>query len=75
MSAGVRGSEALNLLFYSCRTLVEGDPIFKVPEIIDELTTARVITMELISGVPLDSCVDLDQEIRNKVRVCVGMWR
>ncbi|XP_017346279.1 atypical kinase COQ8B, mitochondrial [Ictalurus punctatus] len=49
------------------KTLMEGDPIFKVPGIIDELTTSRVITMELINGVPLDSCVDLDQETRNKI--------
>ncbi|KAF7699790.1 hypothetical protein HF521_002748 [Silurus meridionalis] len=49
------------------KTLMEGNPIFKVPEVIDELTTGRVITMELINGVPLDSCVDLDQEIRNKI--------
>lgn len=46
---------------------MEGDPIFKVPKVIDELTTSRVITMELINGVALDGCVDLDQEIRNKV--------
>ncbi|XP_058270379.1 atypical kinase COQ8B, mitochondrial [Hemibagrus wyckioides] len=49
------------------KALMEGDPIFKVPEVIDELTTSRVITMELINGVPLDSCVDLDQETRNKI--------
>ncbi|XP_060799229.1 atypical kinase COQ8B, mitochondrial isoform X1 [Neoarius graeffei] len=49
------------------KTLMEGDPIFKVPEVIDELTTSRVLTMELINGVPLDSCVDLDQETRNKI--------
>ncbi|XP_027011326.2 atypical kinase COQ8B, mitochondrial [Tachysurus fulvidraco] len=49
------------------KTLMEGDPIFKVPEVIDELTTSRVITMELINGVPLDSCTDLDQETRNKI--------
>ncbi|KAK3531480.1 hypothetical protein QTP70_023272 [Hemibagrus guttatus] len=49
------------------KALMEGDPIFKVPEVIDELTTSRVITMELINGVPLDSCVDLNQETRNKI--------
>ncbi|KAI2656104.1 Atypical kinase COQ8B, mitochondrial [Labeo rohita] len=27
----------------------------------------RVITMELVHGVPLDRCVDLDQEIRNEI--------
>ncbi|XP_072546835.1 atypical kinase COQ8B, mitochondrial [Salminus brasiliensis] len=49
------------------RALVEGDPMFRVPKIIDELTTSRVITMELVHGLPLDSCVDLDQETRNKI--------
>lgn len=54
---------------------MEGDPIFKVPEVIDELTTGRVITMELINGVPLDGCVDLDQETRNKVSPCGIRWK
>ncbi|KAF5896870.1 aarF domain-containing protein kinase 4-like, partial [Clarias magur] len=49
------------------KALMEGDPFFKVPEVIDELTTGRVLTMELINGVPLDGCVELDQEIRNKI--------
>uniref|UniRef100_W5KJT6 Coenzyme Q8B n=1 Tax=Astyanax mexicanus TaxID=7994 RepID=W5KJT6_ASTMX len=49
------------------RALVEGDPIFRVPEVIDDLTTGRVITMELVHGIPLDSCVDLDQETRNNI--------
>ncbi|XP_076832837.1 atypical kinase COQ8B, mitochondrial [Brachyhypopomus gauderio] len=49
------------------RTLVEGDPVFRVPEIIDEFSAGRVITMELVNGVPLDSCVDLDQDTRNKI--------
>lgn len=49
------------------RSLVEGDPLFRVPEVIDELTTSRVITMELVHGIPLDSCVELDQESRNNI--------
>lgn len=53
---------------------MEGDSIFKVPEVIDELTTCRVLTMELINGVPLDGCVDLDQETRNKVSPCGKSW-
>lgn len=63
----IQASGDLNLLFDSFRALMEGDPFFKVPEVIDELTTGRVLTMELINGVALDGCVDLDQEIRNKV--------
>ncbi|KAG9330206.1 hypothetical protein JZ751_021421 [Albula glossodonta] len=49
------------------RTMLEGDPFFEVPAVVDELTGSRVITMELVSGVPLDRCVDLDQETRNKI--------
>lgn len=36
---------------------------------IDELSHSRVLAMELIQGVPLDHCVDLDQETRNQVQV------
>lgn len=49
------------------RALLKGDPFFCVPEVVDELTTKRIIAMELVSGVPLDRCVDLDQETRNEV--------
>ncbi|XP_061073825.1 atypical kinase COQ8B, mitochondrial [Conger conger] len=49
------------------RALLEGDPFFEVPEVVDELTGTRVLTMELVSGVPLDSCVELDQETRNAI--------
>ncbi|MGH0114877.1 UNVERIFIED_CONTAM: hypothetical protein FKN15_065801 [Acipenser sinensis] len=49
------------------RALLKGDPFFCVPEVVDELTTKRIIAMELVSGVPLDRCVDLDQETRNEI--------
>ncbi|XP_051934887.1 atypical kinase COQ8B, mitochondrial isoform X2 [Hippocampus zosterae] len=49
------------------RSLLEGDTFFQVPEIIDELSTRRVLAMELVQGVPLDCCVDLDQETRNQI--------
>lgn len=51
------------------RCLLEGDGFFQVPEVIDELSGARVLAMELVHGVPLDRCVDLDQETRNQVPV------
>jgi len=51
----------------SHRNLLEGDPVFMVPEVFDELSSRRVITMELVNGVPLDCCVDLSQETRNEV--------
>lgn len=49
------------------RSLLEGDEYFEVPGVIDELSGRRVLAMELVHGVPLDRCVDLDQETRNQV--------
>ncbi|KAM9358615.1 atypical kinase COQ8B, mitochondrial isoform 2-T2 [Symphorus nematophorus] len=49
------------------RSLLEGDEYFQVPEVIDELSGRRVLAMELVQGVPLDRCVDLDQETRNQI--------
>ena len=49
------------------RTLLEGHEFFQVPEVVEELSGRKVLAMELIHGVPLDRCVDLDQETRNKV--------
>ncbi|XP_061537456.1 atypical kinase COQ8B, mitochondrial [Phycodurus eques] len=49
------------------RSLLEGDSFFQVPEVIDEMSTRRVLAMELVQGVPLDCCVDLDQETRNQI--------
>ncbi|XP_029475960.1 atypical kinase COQ8B, mitochondrial isoform X2 [Rhinatrema bivittatum] len=49
------------------RRLLPDDPFFYVPKVIDDLTTRRVLTMELVSGVPLDHCVGLPQDIRNEV--------
>jgi len=49
------------------RSLLEGEEYFQVPEVIDELSGRRVLAMELVQGVPLDRCVDLDQETRNQI--------
>ncbi|XP_077466897.1 atypical kinase COQ8B, mitochondrial [Stigmatopora argus] len=49
------------------KSLLEENTYFQVPEVIDELSTRRVLAMELVQGVPLDCCVDLDQETRNKI--------
>ncbi|XP_035768110.1 atypical kinase COQ8B, mitochondrial [Neolamprologus brichardi] len=52
------------------RSLLEGDEFFQVPEVIDELSGRRVLAMELVQGVPLDMCVELDQETRNQIVLC-----
>ncbi|XP_069500560.1 atypical kinase COQ8B, mitochondrial [Ambystoma mexicanum] len=49
------------------RQLLQDDPFFYVPEVIDRLTRKRVITMELVTGVPLDQCEDLEQDVRNEI--------
>lgn len=53
------------------RQLLEGDPFFEVPVVVDELCSKRVLSMELAGGVPLDRCQELDQETRNEVRAAV----
>ena len=47
--------------------MLEGDEYFEVPEVVDELSGRRVLGMGLVQGVPLDRCVDLDQETRNQI--------
>ncbi|KAL6116470.1 coq8b [Pungitius sinensis] len=49
------------------RSMLEGNELFQIPEVIDELSGSRVLAMDLIQGVPLDRCVDLDQETRNQI--------
>lgn len=58
-----------DLLCLISRSLLEGDEFFRVPEVIEELSGHRVLAMELVHGVPLDRCEDLDQETRNQVLV------
>ncbi|XP_078287196.1 atypical kinase COQ8B, mitochondrial [Rhinoraja longicauda] len=49
------------------RELLRDDPSFYVPAVIDELTTKRILTAELVTGLPLDKCTGLDQCTRNKI--------
>ncbi|EPY77323.1 aarF domain containing kinase 4-like protein [Camelus ferus] len=49
------------------RQLLAGDPFFRVPAVIQELCTTRVLGMELAGGVPLDQCQGLSQEVRNQI--------
>ncbi|XP_062995858.1 atypical kinase COQ8B, mitochondrial [Elgaria multicarinata webbii] len=49
------------------RRLLAGDPFFEVPEVVGELSTRRVLVVELVGGVPLDQCQALDQETRNEI--------
>ncbi|KAK3092647.1 hypothetical protein FSP39_005361 [Pinctada imbricata] len=49
------------------RDLLKDDPVFYVPEVIDDLSSEQVLTTEFIEGIPLDKCTDLDQETRDMV--------
>ncbi|XP_007491998.1 atypical kinase COQ8B, mitochondrial isoform X2 [Monodelphis domestica] len=49
------------------RQLLEGDPFFRVPAVVEELSAGRVLAMEMASGVPLDQCQDLSQDVRNQI--------
>lgn len=41
------------------REMIQRYPQFKVPKVINELTTQRVLTTEFVPGVPMDSCFNL----------------
>ncbi|KAK3787233.1 hypothetical protein RRG08_055956 [Elysia crispata] len=49
------------------RELLKDDPFLYVPEVINELSGKYVLTTEFVEGVPVDQCVDLDQETRDKI--------
>lgn len=49
------------------RELLADDPGFLVPAVIPELSTQRILTTQLIHGLPLDQCADLPQEVKNNV--------
>ncbi|XP_071163945.1 atypical kinase COQ8B, mitochondrial-like [Mytilus edulis] len=49
------------------KNFLKDNDSFYVPEVIDELSTKEILTTEYVEGLPLDQCVDLDQETRNKI--------
>uniref|UniRef100_A0A2K6TSE5 Coenzyme Q8B n=1 Tax=Saimiri boliviensis boliviensis TaxID=39432 RepID=A0A2K6TSE5_SAIBB len=56
------------------RQLLADDPFFRVPAVVKELSTTRVLGMELAGGVPLDQCQGLSQDLRNEVCSLVAPW-
>jgi predicted unusual protein kinase regulating ubiquinone biosynthesis (AarF/ABC1/UbiB family) len=42
-----------------------GHPFIRVPEVIDELSSARVLTQELVRGLPWSDAVTAEQELRD----------
>ncbi len=55
------------IFFLPLRELLADDPRFGVPIIVPELSTKRVLTAELIHGLPLDQCHHLPQTLKNDV--------
>ncbi|WCJ22580.1 Atypical kinase COQ8B mitochondrial [Euphorbia peplus] len=49
------------------RNLLSNAKGYYVPEVVDELSSKRVLTTELISGIPIDKVALLDQETRDYV--------
>lgn len=49
------------------KKLLADDPFFRVPAVVEELCTTRVLGMELAGGIPLDQCQGLSQDIRNQI--------
>lgn len=43
------------------------DPDFVVPEVVDELTSRKVLTSAWVSGYPIDKTIKLPQEVRNGI--------
>ncbi|KAF8042968.1 hypothetical protein BT93_A1335 [Corymbia citriodora subsp. variegata] len=49
------------------RDLLSGTKGFYVPMVLDNISSKRVLTTELVQGVPIDKVASLDQETRNYV--------
>ncbi|XP_072222164.1 atypical kinase COQ8A, mitochondrial [Leuresthes tenuis] len=47
--------------------LLKDHPFFSVPEVIEDLSNKRVLTMTLVPGFPLDRATTLSQELRNEI--------
>lgn len=49
------------------KDLLKGHQFFYVPEVIEDLSSRRVLTLTLVPGFPLDKASDLDQDLRNQI--------
>lgn len=66
-SAQFRRGKILSRIFSSFRQLLEDDCSLYVPEVVDTLSTKRVLTTEFVDGSSLDKIADWDKTIVNKV--------
>ncbi|XP_051901063.1 atypical kinase COQ8A, mitochondrial-like isoform X2 [Pristis pectinata] len=49
------------------KELLQDEPFFHVPAVIEELSSGQVLTTELVPGFPLDKAQGLEQHTRNKI--------
>lgn len=61
--------------FSGFRELLKDDSSFYVPEVVDNLSTKRVLTTEFVDGSSLDKIADWDKSIINKVCLCCPFYR
>ncbi|KDR22829.1 Chaperone activity of bc1 complex-like, mitochondrial [Zootermopsis nevadensis] len=55
--------------------LLEPYPEYYVAQVVDSLSTKQIFTTELMSGIPVDKCVDLDLETRTHIsRLVIELW-
>ncbi|XP_058823624.1 atypical kinase COQ8B, mitochondrial [Topomyia yanbarensis] len=47
--------------------MIQHMPEFRVPKVITELTSANVLTTELVPGVPMDRCLSMSQDHRDHI--------
>ncbi|XP_065335444.1 atypical kinase COQ8B, mitochondrial [Cloeon dipterum] len=53
------------------REMMAPYPEYVVPNVVDELCTKQIFTSELISGVPVDQCVNMDEETRKRIAMLI----
>jgi len=63
--------EAANQAEFAAR--YRGHPFIRVPEVVDELCTGRVLTQELVRGLSWNEAMTAEQELRN--RWAETIWR
>ena len=56
------------ILHLYSRDLLKDDPFMYVPEVIPELSSKGVLCTEFIQGIPVDKCLEMDQDVKNKVK-------
>lgn len=49
------------------KALLEPYPVYYIPRVIDSLSMKHIFTTELVEGIPVDKCVDLDLETRQHI--------